>query len=246
MTSLIKKGLNILKDKFNAIGSKSNGTVTDLMSIGSKLTSIGSGKTFPNELQNALDRYGNMNIKNVTICRTPVLAVIQSVINASTGGELEKNIKAQNYDDLYHLFMILTLDDGNKIRMERNARVNVQINPPEPDNCVMVDKVVNIKFNDFINKTVAKIGMTKFNLYNARTNNCQMFLRDLLQSNNLYSTELEKFIMQDAEELVFKDSPTLDKVASALTDVAGVASDVKDIYDTAKKNPIVNIVSTLF
>lgn len=242
----INKGIGFINDKLSTIGSKASDGVDGLSKIGSKITNIGTGKSFPNQLQDALDRYGNMNIKNITVCRTPVLGVIQSVINASTGGELEKNIKSQNYDDLYHLFMILTMDDGTKIRMERNQRVNVQINPPEPKECVMVDKQVNVKFNDFINNTVNKIGMAKFNLYNARTNNCQMFLRDLLSSNNLYSKELETFIMQDAEALVFKDNPTLDKVASALTNTAGIISDVRDVYDEAKKNPIVNVVRGLF
>jgi len=52
------------------------------------------------------------------------------------------------------------------------------------------------------------------------TNNCQLFCKTLLQSNGLYTKELNDFIMQDVDEL-FKESPLAQKIADGITNIAG-------------------------
>jgi DNA-binding TFAR19-related protein (PDSD5 family) len=196
----------------------------------------------PTALQKALQQYGNEKIKNVIVCRAPVAAGVKMVMNLATQGELERKIKDLKYEDIYHLSMYLVLTDGTKFKIEKNERINFAVNPPEEKvDCDMVDSAVNIPFTVFIDKAIKRVGMRDFITYDARTLNCQNFLMNILISNGISSPTLKKFVLQDADELVFKDNPKLGKIARGLTDIAAKASEANEIYDEVKDSPLVKI-----
>jgi hypothetical protein len=59
-----------------------------------------------------------------------------------------------------------------------------------------------------------------FWLYDARDNNCQIFVMSLLKGNKLGDQQLYEYVLQDAKELL---GDRLKKISRALTDVAGIS-----------------------
>jgi len=200
----------------------------------------------PVALENALKKYGKETIKNVLVCRKPVQSGIRALLNIATKGELDKKLRENKYEDLYHLKMYLVLTSGVRMLIEKNERINFMVNPPdEDDDCRVVERVVNIPFNQFIERAIKRVGIRDFITYNARTLNCQQFIMNLLISNNISSPSLTKFVLQDADDLVFKEYPQLEKIAKVITDVAGGVGEAIEVAKEVKKTPIGQVVSKL-
>ena len=70
----------------------------------------------PQNVKNALSKIGNNKITNARVGRTPVQAVIQGAL---------KVVANVPYDDLFHLFIELTLDNGQKWILEKIERINL-------------------------------------------------------------------------------------------------------------------------
>ena len=77
-------------------------------------------KGFTKKFRETLEKYGENKITNITIGRDPVNRIVQSIVNFISGGQYEQARKLLNYDDIYHLYMIITLDDGTRLRLEKN------------------------------------------------------------------------------------------------------------------------------
>ena len=70
----------------------------------------------PQNVRNALNRIGDKQITTARCGRTPVQAVIQGAL---------KMVADVPYDDLFHLFIELTLDNGQKWVLEKIERINL-------------------------------------------------------------------------------------------------------------------------
>ena len=70
----------------------------------------------PPSVKTALSKIGNNNITSARLGRTPVQAVIQGAL---------KVVANVPYDDLFHLFIELTLDNGQKWVLEKIERINL-------------------------------------------------------------------------------------------------------------------------
>ena len=64
-----------------------------------------------------------------------------------------------------------------------------------------------------------KVGKNMY-LYDARNNNCQWFVRNLLKGQGIWSPEIEKFVMQDGEKLL----ENMSKIGSTVKGVTNLAS----------------------
>lgn len=243
MNKLLKVGKSIL----SGIGfkSKESDIIDDIRRIGSKITSIGRGTRLPDALESGLEMYGDETIKNVLICRKPIQSAISAVLSVATGGDLEKTLKNKNYDDLYHLSMFLTTTSGQRFKLEKNQRINFEVNAKEQGDCEFIEKEVNIKFKDFIDKTIKRMGIQRFNSYSAQSNNCQDFLLNLLKANNLSNPKIETFIKQDVQDL-FEENPNISKVAQVATDIGGIAQDVYEVGKDIATSKVGQLIGSLF
>ena len=68
----------------------------------------------------------NKVIKSIVVGRNPVQSLVTKALNFLSLGKLEEEIKNMNYDDLYHLFMLVGLDDGSTFLVEKNSVVNMK------------------------------------------------------------------------------------------------------------------------
>lgn len=173
----------------------------------------------PRILNELMKREGEQIITKIRVCREPVKSIIQKLINVFTFGIFKRAISKMNYDTVYHLYIVITLNNGNTYSLEKNERVNVIVGPKAGE-CLNMD-YGRSSLNDFI-LNAEKREIPGFYRYDAFKDNCQKWIYDLMNSNGI--EQFNNFILQDVSSL----APGLFKrFARGITDVAGVADFIK-------------------
>jgi len=166
----------------------------------------------PQNVKNALSKIGNNKITSARVGRTPVQAVIQGAL---------KVVANVPYDDLFHLFIELTLDNGQKWILEKIERINlVKEDRSKKQGAEFTSSFsVNKTMHELFQNTKNRMG-DKFLPYQSASNNCQYFLMGVLDGNGLNNSERTSFIKQDTKA-IFEKNPALRKFANTLTDIGG-------------------------
>jgi len=185
---------------------------------------LGHHKDGPPAVRELVKDHGEDVIMTIKVCRKPVGKLVSLVANALSMGDLKRHMKKYSYDDMFHLYMILTIKNrktGNVEHrlLEKNERVSVSSKLPADDGsgtCMETIEVGDILVGEFISKGMKKMG-SKFYKYNAGTSNCQVFVRSMLDASGLLTPEIHDFVFQDVDELV-KNNPLTFKIMEKITD----------------------------
>lgn len=195
------------KQKLRAREAKGKGAIKDII------------KKEPLIVTKFLELHGDKKVVSIQVCRTPITRSIKKFVNFLQGGNLSEVEKKYSYDDIYHLFMIVELDDGEKYRMEKNTRVRIAKASPQSTQKEGTAFVANYRdnlhdksickpptktkmtLNELIRKGEAR-GQPGFWRYSAHKNNCQKFIKDILNANGIY--KYNSFIYQNAKDLLPK------------------------------------------
>ena len=166
----------------------------------------------PPSVKTALNKIGNNKITSARVGRTPVQAIIQGAL---------KTVANVPYDDLFHLFIELTLDNGQKWILEKIERINlVKEDRSKKQGAEFTSSFpVNKTVNELFQNTRNKMG-DKFLPYQSASNNCQYFIMGVLDGNGLNNSERTAFVKQDTKA-IFEKNPALRKFANTLTDIGG-------------------------
>ncbi len=158
---------------------------------------------FTNSSKAVLKENGNKKIVEIELFRSPIDTNISSVLNAITLGKLKAN-----YDELFHLGMVVTLEDGTKVLIEKNENIVIskQLYQAQETMNVPVDKEMTL--DALLLRTKQRMGEDNFFKYGAFDHNCQDFILNILNANNMLTSENEKFIYQDLTKLI-EDTPYL-------------------------------------
>jgi hypothetical protein len=175
-----------------------------------------------------LQEYGRKKITAMEVRREPLPLALNVAMNIATLGEIAKN---NPYDDLFHLSIVVKLDDGNYVLMEKNEVITLELNPLTRDKTE--SREVNlqgkhISLHDLLNNTQSRMGDSYF-IYSARNNNCQDFIANVLVANGLDTPELIDFVKQDTIK-VFGDMTRFRKFSNTLTDIAGRINVLREGY----------------
>jgi hypothetical protein len=178
---------------------------------------------YPKSIQDLIDKYGNTPINEIGIYRDPINKAVSTVLNILSLGTFKKAQKKLGYSDMFHLYMVINPGKDN-IRIERNEIPMGSIKAPSTDkdqqSMNVPDIPAGLTFGELMKNTADKVGYDKLNLYDVQNNNCQKFVIDVLQSNNLLNPALQSFIEQDSKS-IFKAMPAYVKtVADLATNVA--------------------------
>jgi hypothetical protein len=168
-----------------------------------------------------LEQYKNNKINYVIIKRKPVTKVIQQVVNLLSMGTVNKIRNKLNYDDLYHLYLELKLDNGTRVKLEKNQTPVLSIITKEDSaESFTIPILKKVSLEQFITNGKKLLG-EKFYTYNIVSNNCQFFVSELLKANKIYESKWKNFIWQDAKTLLSQTFPlvkqSLDKLLNLVT-----------------------------
>lgn len=175
---------------------------------------------YPVDQQRLITKYGNNIIKSMKIGRTPLPSTITTLLNMATLGAFKKLVDKSPYDKLFHLFCIITLDNGSKILIEKNQAINMKaVSIYNPKNSEYMDVSIpnDLSFTDLLNNTRKKMGKNYF-IYNASYNNCQDFIMNMLRTSSMLTNELSSFIKQDIIS-IFKQLPRTRKFMNTITQI---------------------------
>lgn len=202
--------------------------------------------------ENALKDYGDYKVHKFMIYRKPVQAVLLNIVNLISLGRF--NRKLEYYDEIFHLYMIIELKkDGplfQTIYLKTEKTPNIQfekVSNYEDDAHRIVDFSTHIPFNlkELINTTRKNMG-SDFIKYNALTNNCQIWILNLVKSaselcNVDFTRNVVDFIYQDVKDSLKGLSL---KTVNFVTNLGGIFNRIitgkgldADAYNSIRRNP---------
>ena len=204
-----KRGQGIMEDTTNLISHAVNKQVDKVIN--------GMKYLVPPSLKDTLSKYANNTIIGATIYRHPVDEWIRKSLNILGSNKIP-------FDKLFHLRLLLKLDNGKDIFIEKNERLNSGIGMgPKKDGLETLsidsgDLPHNLTFGQLVENTKQYQG-DKFLTYSSSSNNCQYFLLAILQSNHFNNiSKYSNFIKQNTES-IFKQNPALRRLANTFTDL---------------------------
>ncbi len=207
----------------------------------------------PPQWRNFINQYGNAEIKNLFVFKQPIQRILTDIFNIISFGKLNQAKTKYGYDELVHTFFIFDTSMG-VILMEKNQVLNIHLLTQEEINKlkeipnIQIDTNRKISHQDFLRDPVFTLNVfiekgkkymdQDFVHYNMRTNNCQVFIRDMLIGNGLWDPRYMDFVIQNANE-IFNELPQLyNDLVNGLTNSAaffdyliyGKALRKKDIF----------------
>ena len=192
---------------------------------------FGAKLNFSNKIKSILKQYGNEPILAIRIGRRPINSMVEKAFNIISMGKWAENRKKYYYDTLFHLFLIITLEDDTVISFEKNSIVTMTENDgrcsmPNVD-CIELEYLQDsITLNDLVMKPLDRIGKNKYFVYSPFSQNCQIFISDILKTFNLYNKKTEDFVYQDISEIVKRLPFYIKYTAKAFTDADATISKI--------------------
>ena len=196
----IKKGVKKVKEFFSPRLDSYNNTSTD-----------------------TIKKFGNLPINSLQIYRTPIASVLETVLNFISLGKFTELKRKAGFDKLFHLALVANVN-GKNIIMEKNEAVNVSTSYKTSKDTEVFNIPINkpITIYELLEKARNKVGDKTFFDYNAFTNNCQFFIKYLLENSDLYSEGAKNFLFQDIKS-IYEGLPSyVPKIAKAVTTTGAI------------------------
>jgi len=174
-------------------------------------------------VRDVLSQYGDEPIKSIKICRMPVSSAVQNALNVVSLGAFKKRLQRSPHDEIYHLFALITLEDGTVLTLDKQAQITLVVgNKKYKDSIDVAPPFTTI--NEMLDKTKAHMGNDAFFGYNANGNNCQNFLFKFLMTSGKATPQIREFILQDVKSL-FDDN--LEYFSKMVTDLGSKVSTIQ-------------------
>lgn len=225
---LLKKqqGTGIIKN-IKKIGNKVINKISEVGKQTGKFIEkvINPDAFMPPSVKDIMNNHGQEIITSITLRRNPVSHLITGAMNAVSLGSFQKKLDQQPYDELFHLAMLVETNN-TRFLLEKIERVNISKSIGNPEGLEKFDVPLNnkeINVFDLINNTKEQMGKTQFLDYDPVSNNCQVFIMNVLDANGLLNNENKLWVKQDTEVL-FKDNKVLAKISKKLTDIGASAN----------------------
>lgn len=227
---IILQGNGWFSDIYSKIKSFAGTVASKLTShniqAASDILATGIRSNYPPAVRDVLAKYGNGQVYSLTIYREPIKSYIDNVLNILSIGGWNKAKQQLNYDKMFHLSMIasLSMPNGDKaqVKIEKNEVINITPTFSLPTNAESMPVPVPCCFtlNQMLDTAKQQVGNSFFT-YDAFSNNCQVFILNILRANGLVNPTIENFVSQKAEQLVSQLPEHIPAVASLATNLAG-------------------------
>ena len=174
---------------------------------------------FPPKSRKLLAEVGDEKIHLLMIERSPIS--VGRVINWMTWGYYDKAVQKTQFphDYMFHLRLII---NGRYI-LEKNQVLNFQRYEKTPLHEVMVLKLpkgFDRTINEAIELTRKKMGDKQFSNYDAKYNNCQVFVKTFLKANGILTKERNSFVVQNTKAFFEKFPKFMTKLVKKITNMA--------------------------
>jgi len=180
----------------------------------------GPRTNYPPKVRQMIKQHGEKKITSISVARSPIQAIYKKVINIILDNKMEENRKKLNYDDIFHLYLIITLDDGTILRLEKNQVISMKPYTKSTAQEMQVPYKGNLLLGQLLINGQKSHGQTYFT-YDSIRANCQIYVYHILKGSKLINKQLETFILQDAPALISNDTK-FEKTARTITNLASI------------------------
>ena len=198
------------------------GFFDDLISGIKKRFAFGTRKEFSPADKKVLEENKGKKIVEIKIVRTPLMKAIDTLIDMASGKKFKK---VAGFDQLFHLFMLIFLEDGTKLLYEKNSTPRITVDIPsgkefsKDSRAIVVAEGANLPtLGEFIGKAQALMGDDYWK-YSINKLNCQDFIARSLQANGLLNEEDKAFIVQNIQEASKTVHPLIQSAFQKVTDL---------------------------
>jgi hypothetical protein len=176
---------------------------------------------YPPEVRRELQLHGNHRISNIQLCKEVVSENTEFLLKALAGSKTWEDAKRKHgFDRFYHLFMIVTMENGSRLHIEKNEIMRISSQPrPCPDALDLGAPTTPITVSEMLDRTKQRIGDREFFTYDPLGNNCQNFINQLLRTLGLWNQTSSSFVFQDIKGLRDELPSYTRTLAKGLTDI---------------------------
>jgi len=186
---------------------------------------------YSNKINKILKKYGDKKIRAVRVGRRPINSMVEKAFNIISLGKWDQYRKQYYYDTLFHLFIIMTLEDGTKISLEKNSIVNMDVDDSrcsQPDvACEELEYPANsLTVKELVMKPLERMGKESYFVYDPFKANCQIFVRGILETFGLYNKRVHDFVYQELGEIIEKLPFYVKYIAKKVTDADATVKNI--------------------
>lgn len=188
---------------------------------------------FTNQSKATLAKYGDWRIVDMYIQRKPIMGILDKFFNVLTFGKFEDLKKKYGYDKLFHLQLrvVVAKDGQNKnITIEKNETVDItEAEIPTGTQALRVAMPMNraVSLNQLVDGTRRRVGDYNFFSYDPFNNNCQFFIRYLLETLGMYGEQQKNFLFQDMAEFQKELPKWLPGFSRGITDLGATVANLR-------------------
>jgi hypothetical protein len=158
--------------------------------------------------QKILNTYGACKVVGLTIYRKPIDSLYSTFLNIISFGKWnEERIHNNSLNTLYHLSLACKLDNNVIVFCQKYEVIDISITyePADTMETYTVPLLTDQSFslNELLDKTRDTMGIDKYYLFDPINNNCQAFIKNVLEAANLYSDEIKTFVFQSLPQLPY-------------------------------------------
>lgn len=196
---------------------------------------------FSEKTKKNLNFFGDSPIIALQLRRVPINFALDLALQGVSAGKWEQLKEKYGFDKFFHLSMVATLQQKTTISVNgRPKRVPKQLAIEKLEVVSVNDNIevgegmetqevplagASFNIKDMFQKTRAKVGDTRFFSYSALGgNNCQDFIKMLLESEGLYREPEAQFVYQDLTELVKELPDTTKGISQGITNIGALAN----------------------
>jgi hypothetical protein len=151
--------------------------------------------------QKVLDELGDQKIVSCSVNRTPISISKAVALAEKVMPKFAKQRAKRGIDEFYHLYVLVTLDSGAEVAVEKNEIITITTGGTARKGAESIDVATpNATLAELMARTQAQMG-DKFFPYSISSNNCQKFCLALLQSNGISSPTAKRFVKQNLKFL---------------------------------------------
>ena len=214
LKSAYQKTKNLVQNISQNISGRVSGVIT------------GRGDNYPPADRQIIDKYADNMIVSICIYREKLAKSVNFLVNAISLGQFNKIKNKYGYDEMFHLMMVVTLDNGVPILLEKNEVINIHeypnIKPTAEKMELNVPQNFNTSFRQFLDNGEKFMGSDYFT-YDPMKNNCQRYIKSLILSNPPLEKEnpnVIQWVEQDTGGLQRDLSPIAQRIFSGTTNLA--------------------------
>ena len=162
-----------------------------------------------------------VNIRSIRVGRKPIVGGIEKMLNVLSFGNFGKVKKRLKYDDVLHSYILVELENGKVVKIEKNATVEIKDVSRDDYKNELHDIPVNKSIDIQTMLGNSSRGDKDFYLYSARNNNCQIFVKEIVERNGLTPTD------KDGQEAI--DPQNSEALINSLGKLKGLPQHVTDL-----------------